>query len=819
MTFRFDPIYNNLATGSSVQLMPFPYIGFVKRNDDPQHMGRLAVWIPEICGDPTQESSWLICSYCSMFAGATNISSIPNYQGNPNVGQQSYGWVGVPPDLNSEVMVVFVGGDLARAYWTGCTYQQNMNHMVPGIAADVTTESGTPPPVAPTIEYNKSAVLGSPSGPRRPPFVPLANGLSSEGLMGDDERGVSSTSMRRESPPLVYGWLTPRGNTVHVDDNSSNEFVRFRTRSGVQILIHETTGYVYINSKNGNSWFEISDAGIDGYTANSISLRAQQDFNIRADRNIILDAGSNIFLRAGKQITMDAGSNIEAGAASNIVLSAGATGSFKTTGDLLVNSGGALRFQSAADTTSLAGGDWIRQATLILDNGTAPPANANAAQVPTAKAQLDTTQTYANGAGSGSSNWRYGSGTVSSIVSRMPTHEPWGGHPNSKVPPPPLTNIGVNYAGNYNAGNGGGNSASNTYPDGSLNNSGCSFGVANTTPISTDVYNAITAAADKTGADPATMLAFADVESSFRPGVGAGTSSAAGLYQITSGTWNGLMNKYGNQYNIPNTPSSIYDPNYNALMGGQLLQDDNAALKSQGITSPTPGQLYLLHFLGQSGGSSFISQNQNDPNASAASLFPAAASANPSIFYNSDGSSKTVGQVYNNLTTKVDTKAEAYASQYGLPPPCQRGNGTQGNTPSTPATVAPNLTPASFTQDAGKVYGNGQCVALVQQVAGVPTTANWVAGAGNILTNPPPVGTPIATFGSNGTYTNSVDGTSHAAIYLGPSPSGNGILVLDQYLSSSGSPQPAQIRTIYVNPAASIVNNAANYHVINVTGS
>ena len=316
-------------------------------------MGRLSVYIPELCADPSDDSSWIICSYCTPFAGASDISQIQNYQGNTNIAQQSYGWVAVPPDLNTEVMVIFANGDLNRAYWIGCTYQQNMNNMVPGIPYEPTTVPGPPIPVAPTLEYNKANV-GSTSSPLRPVFAPLADGLYREGLASpigslnsatlDLERGMSTTSMRRESPPLVYGFLTPRGNTVHVDDNSTNEFIRLRTRSGAQILIHETTGYVYINSKNGDSWFEISDSGIDGYSAHSISLRAQKDVNIRADRNIIMDAGQNIYMNAGQLITMNAGNNIQVNAVNNFVVSASAA-SVAIKNDYLTVVGGNLRFR------------------------------------------------------------------------------------------------------------------------------------------------------------------------------------------------------------------------------------------------------------------------------------------------------------------------------------------------------------------------------------------------------------------------------------------------------------------------------------------
>jgi hypothetical protein len=78
----------------------------------------------------------------------------------------------------------------------------------------------------------------------------------------------------------------------------------------------------------------------------------------------------------------------------------------------------------------------------------------------------------------------------------------------------------------------------------------------------------------------------------------------------------------------------------------------------------------------------------------------------------------------------------------------------------------------------GQSVGSGQCVALVQATSDVGLTSTWTPGdvvQGN--TNLA-AGTVIATFGSDGTYTNTV-GQSHAAIYLGQDSTG--IIVEDQW--------------------------------------
>jgi Transglycosylase SLT domain len=105
--------------------------------------------------------------------------------------------------------------------------------------------------------------------------------------------------------------------------------------------------------------------------------------------------------------------------------------------------------------------------------------------------------------------------------------------------------------------------------------------------------------------------------------------------------------------------------------------------------------------------------------------------------------------------------------------------------------------------------GSGQCVALVQQAAGVGHTSTWHAGE-KVLGNPNiKPGTPIAVFDEDGKYGNHTDGTSHAAIYLGPSTAKpGGIRVYDQWKG-----QAAHIRDI--GPTGSkLVNNATAFRVI-----
>lgn len=278
------------------------YIGFVRETSDAQKMGRLRVFIPELGGDGSNENNWYTMGYASPFAGATNVEdNKTGEEGKKLAGtQQSYGFWMVPPDVGNMVLCCFVNGDVTRGYWFACIYQQFMNHMVPAIAINQSTQPEIDklniPPVA---EYNKKDEGIDVWEPKRPIFTPLHEGLREQGLYTDPERGPATTSARRESPSKVFGFSSPRGNNIHIDDDDENEFIRFRTRSGVQLLIHETTGYIYMISKKGNSWMEISDEGIDMYSKRSISLRAEENINLHADKNIIQNSGGGAHASGG----------------------------------------------------------------------------------------------------------------------------------------------------------------------------------------------------------------------------------------------------------------------------------------------------------------------------------------------------------------------------------------------------------------------------------------------------------------------------------------------------------------------------------------
>lgn len=115
----------------------------------------------------------------------------------------------------------------------------------------------------------------------------------------------------------------------------------------------------------------------------------------------------------------------------------------------------------------------------------------------------------------------------------------------------------------------------------------------------------------------------------------------------------------------------------------------------------------------------------------------------------------------------------------------------------------------------GKSIGTGHCVPYVQIASGAPETAKWTRGGKVKGDFTIPKGTAIATFSADGKYTNSVDGTSHAAIYLKQDV--KAIYVYDQWIKKDKSKQPVHQRPIRFQGGKTgpdTVNDGDNYYVI-----
>ena len=211
-------------------------------------------------------------------------------------------------------------------------------------------------------------------------------------------------------------------------------------------------------------------------------------------------------------------------------------------------------------------------------------------------------------------------------------------------------------------------------------------------PSSSGVEAAIRRASATTGVDFDFLMKTARRESGFDPGAKARTSSASGLFQFIEQTWLATLKQHGPKHGYGQYADLIYqgndgrwqvrgsarnvvldlrfDPQAASVMAAELTVSNAAYLRGRTGVTPNGGDLYAAHFLGPAGAAKLIEAMRAQPNGSAASLFPEAASANRSIFYK-QGRAATVAEVYANLqstaggSTPVPDAAPAHPS---LPP-------------------------------------------------------------------------------------------------------------------------------------------------------
>jgi hypothetical protein len=158
-------------------------------------------------------------------------------------------------------------------------------------------------------------------------------------IQDKDGKVIKRANSRQGGHTFVMDDGTPQENVNNeIVGNISNELIRLRTRTGHQLVMHDTEGLIYIGSASGKTWLEFTkDGKIDVFAEDSVSVHTKQDFNFKADRDVNIEAGRNINMKA--QGTKSAEAN-----------------SFHDK-QLDSVSTGAIRFESAAELHMKVGGE------------------------------------------------------------------------------------------------------------------------------------------------------------------------------------------------------------------------------------------------------------------------------------------------------------------------------------------------------------------------------------------------------------------------------------------------------------------------------
>lgn len=187
---------------------------------------------------------------------------------------------------------------------------------------------------------------------------------------------------------------------------------------------------------------------------------------------------------------------------------------------------------------------------------------------------------------------------------------------------------------------------------------------------------AIDAGGEKSDVDFDYLLQTAIRESSLNPTAKAGTSSATGLFQFLDSTWLQVMKQEGPRLGYQAYADAIQvdkdgdyfiadkklraevlklreDPQVASDLAAAYTKSNGDYLYERFGRIPSPGELYIAHFLGANGAAKFFDAGLADPNQSAAALFPRQARANATIFYD-HGQARSIKQVYQVLVARHD---------------------------------------------------------------------------------------------------------------------------------------------------------------------
>ena len=368
------------------------YIARVRSVKDDKYQGDIFV---ELLGqqtlfeDGTPPENWIRCRRISPFGGSIKEDEFTN----------NYGFHCSPPAVGSEVLVGFTGRE-TYCFLVGVMSDMNRNAQVPGLpVSKVEGESG----VGSTVESTTKQQNNEPD--RRIPHH-LNGALGQQGIGIDSARGVSSSGSRRESPSRVTGWNTPGGHSIVFDDGTINTEdnltpdknretglscnIRIRSQGGAQILLNDSAGIFYLINQNGSGWIQMDSSGnIDVYGEGSISYHAEKDFNIHAGGNLNIDADDiNVKSRGDGGIKFQSSTgafNVHAN--KDVRLTTDLNGHIRCKGTMRITTDGMLD----------------------LNGPTAFPANKSVTNNHTANTTVK-----------------------QSISSRVPEHEPWGGHEESQ---------------------------------------------------------------------------------------------------------------------------------------------------------------------------------------------------------------------------------------------------------------------------------------------------------------------------------------------------------------------------------------------------
>lgn len=286
----------------SINTLSGIYVGEVIDNTDSLYTGRITVRISEF----GSKDSTRVCLLATPYGGHTKIQDSGDDETKEAQAPTSYGLWPQPPEVGTNVVIAYTGS-IEQGIVMGSLIAKDRNAMMGGRASGQVYADGGKS-LGAAVEKNAKDTNDADTKPVDEYFQSV---LNRQGLSLDYVRGHSQSSARRESPSKVFGITTRQGHVLTLDDgdsNNSSNNIRLRTKSGAQILMDDSNGFVFITNQSGDAWVEMDFAGhIDVYSKAGISMHTEGDYNIHAKGSINMQAeiGVNIKSTGGDGLKLE----------------------------------------------------------------------------------------------------------------------------------------------------------------------------------------------------------------------------------------------------------------------------------------------------------------------------------------------------------------------------------------------------------------------------------------------------------------------------------------------------------------------------------
>ena len=318
--------------------------GIVVDTDDPLQMGRLRVFCPNLNDDPKKIHHLPWAVYVPPFGGVISSSEYARGVGKgpeKTSGSVAYGFWGIP-EQGAKVIVACIDGDIRRRVWLGTMHEHQETHTLFHGRYKWSDDDGEPngplssteEPIEPLYTNMGKAVQGDresrewktryadyqataispfeepPNEQRAEEYIDDLNAnitenetddwvkpiLGAHGYDWSGNKGVGSHLASR-----VFGFSSPGGHTISMDDRAYNSRIRIRSATGQQIILDDTNERIYMSTNEGANWIEMdSNGNIDVFAERRVSIHAEKDINFSTEESFRVKAKKGIYMYAGE---------------------------------------------------------------------------------------------------------------------------------------------------------------------------------------------------------------------------------------------------------------------------------------------------------------------------------------------------------------------------------------------------------------------------------------------------------------------------------------------------------------------------------------